>query len=538
MVKYLLKMKKYIYISLFTFTMAFTACSSLDESGVAESVPVDGQNIRLHATIKSGTRMEVPSDIKTDWENGDMIFMILDGGDGNKAIKATYDGSKWSFAEWYNKAGMPDFKSEGGSVTFAMSGENLNLSSDAPSNYAPSKTTARQLTNYTGAGKKVGDIMSTYSGTYTVSDKGIVDIYLNFERPMAKIHIKGVYASARQIRNHIEGKIPSGIDNAAGTNANYNKAVSMTLKEISRYMPASKEFRDVNMGNNLKGGFNNMVFETRKEDAQIIDAVYYGTMEPDENGDLTIVLCTSATTYTGIQANEELGSGGMKAYWRKFPGKSINPGDNIYIYGPMSEEEATLWHSQAITGEVEFNRTSLDWAENDKFELKAYYKWKTPAPSNRTLTYEVDNPNVITVSDDGKTLYTHNIGSSKVTATTVDGKSASMTVNVKNVADLVDETKSKWGTSLSTTYRIGWEFVNTTTVDLVVTRVAMMVGDEEVEHAEGLSVLARLSGGSAQGELQIKEANVPNLSTSKLRITYTYDGKEYFKDIPFTGPKN
>jgi hypothetical protein len=45
-------MKKYIYISLFTFTMVLTACSSLDESGIADAIAVDGQNIRMHATIK------------------------------------------------------------------------------------------------------------------------------------------------------------------------------------------------------------------------------------------------------------------------------------------------------------------------------------------------------------------------------------------------------------------------------------------------------------------------------------------------------
>lgn len=537
MVKYLLKMKKYIYISLFTFTMAFTACSSLDESGVAESVPVDGQNIRLHATIKSGTRMEVPSDIKTDWENGDMIFMFIDGGDGNKGFKATYNSGKWDFTEWFKNGGKQDFKPEGGKISFAMTGENLNLSAKTPADFGPTKTALQILTNYTGAGKKVGDIMFTNAGTYTVDEKGVVDIYLQLERPMAKIHIKGAWVTAPQIRNHVEGTKPAGTDNTAGTNANYNKAKTMTLNQIIRYDPSTQTFRDAMVANNMNGTAN---METDKcyDDVQIMDVVYYGTMDADENGDITIVMCKDARQYPGIQANEALGPSGQQAYWRKFPGKSINPGDNIYIYGPMSEEEATLWHSQAITGKVYFPEPSIEWAENDKLELKAYYKWETPAPSNRTLIFEVGDPSVITVSEDGNTLYTHGVGSSTVTATTADGESATMTVNVKNVADLVDETKSKWGTSLSTTYRIGWEFVNTTTVDLVVTRVAMMVGDEEVEHAEGLSVLARLSGGSAQGELQIKEANVPNLSTSKLRITYTYDGKEYFKDIPFTGPKN
>ena len=69
-----MKMKKYIYISLFALTSAFTACSSLEESGVAETVPFDGQNIRLHTTIGGGTRIDVPSDNKTDWVKGDAIF--------------------------------------------------------------------------------------------------------------------------------------------------------------------------------------------------------------------------------------------------------------------------------------------------------------------------------------------------------------------------------------------------------------------------------------------------------------------------------
>lgn len=535
-----MKMKKYIYISLFTLTMALTACSSLDESGVADALSIDGENIRMHATIQSGTRVDVPSDNKTDWVSGDVIYMILDGGDGNKAYQATYDGSKWNFAEWYKNGGTPEFKPEGGTVSFAMYGENLNLSTDAPSNYAPTKTAARTLTNY--AGGKLGDIMSTHSGTYTVNDKGIVDIFLDFERPMAKIHVIGAYAGAIQIRNHIEGTKPGGMDNTAGTNANYNKAKSMTLNQIVRYMPSTQTFRDAANGNQLNGT-SNMVSYSRPEDAQIIDAVYYGTMEPDENGDITIVMCTNASNYPGIEANAALGSGGMVAYWRKFPGKSINPGDNIYIYGPMSDEEAALWTSQAITGEMNFTTTSFDLAENQQINLKPYCKWKAPAPSNRTLTFTVSDPSVVTVSEDGNTLYTHETGTSTVTATTADGYSTTMTINVKEVQELVDVTKSTWGSSFSSTYNVGWTFFNNTIVDLTVTGVAMMVPDgeggyEEVASSEGLSLLARASNGTASGTLKINEEDVTTLPTSILRITYTYNGNSYSVDVEFNGLNN
>ena len=64
--------------------------------------------IRLHAqyplyntkgtVIESG--IKVPSDDKTDWVSGDVIYMILDGGDGNKAFKASYDGTTWNFEVW------------------------------------------------------------------------------------------------------------------------------------------------------------------------------------------------------------------------------------------------------------------------------------------------------------------------------------------------------------------------------------------------------------------------------------------------------
>ncbi len=528
-----MKMKKYLYISLFTFTMALTACSSLDESGVADAIAVDGQNIRMHATIKGGTRIDVPSDNKTDWVNGDMIFMILDGGDSNKGFKATYDGSTWNFAEWYKNGGTPDFKPEGGIVTFAMIGDNLNLSTDAPSNYAPSKTAARTLTTYTGG--KVGDIMSTYNGTYTVDKNGVVDIFLTFERPMAKIHIIGAYAAATQIRNHIEGTMPGGVDNAEGTNANYNISKSMTLNEINRYMPKLKTFRDKVSGQQINGA-GNMVFTTRPEDAQIVDAVYYGTMQPDDNGDITIVMCGNARTYPGIQANAALGSNATVAYWRKFPGKSINPGDNIYIYGPMSEEEASLWTSQGINGEMNFTQASLTLAENQQVNFKPYCKWKAPAPSDRTLTFEISDPSVITLSEDGNTLYTSGLGTSTITATTASGYKSTMTVSVKEVQELVDVTKSTWGTSFSSTFNVGWKFLNNTVVDLVVTRVAMMVGDEEIVYQDGLNLLARASNGSVSGELRVKEENVTKLPTSILRITYTYNGNPYTIDVPFSNP--
>lgn len=536
-----MKMKKYIYISLFTFTMALTACSSLDESGVADAIAVDGQNIRMHATIKSGTRIDVPSDNKTDWVNGDMIFMILDGGDADKGFKATYDGSTWSFAEWYKNGKTPDFKPEGGTVTFAMIGDNLDLSTDKPSNYSPAKTTARTLTGYiTGTSKKVGDIMSTYNGTYTVDKNGVVDIFLTFERPVAKIHITGAYIGATQIRNHIEGTMPGGVDNAAGTNANYNKSKSMTLNEVNRFFPDTQTFRDKLSGSNLNGA-GNMVYSARPEDAQIIDAVYYGTMQPDENGDITIVMCTTASSYKGIEGNAALGSNAMVAYWRKFPGKSINPGDNIYIYGPMSEEEATLWTSQGINGEMNFTQASLTLAENQQVNFKPFCKWKAPAPSDRSLTFEISDPSVITLSEDGNTLYTSGPGTSTITATTISGYQSTMTVSVKEVQELVDVTKSKWGASFSSTYNVGWRFLNNTVVDLVVTRVAMMVPDgsggyQEVVSQDDLNLLARASNGSASGELRVKEENVTKLPTSILRITYTYNGNPYTIDVPFSNP--
>ena len=210
-------MKKYIYISLFALTSAFTACSSLEESGVAEAVPFDGENIRLHTTIGGGTRIDVPSDNKTDWVKGDAIFFLVDGGSGDKGFKATYDGAKWSFAEWYKNGGTQDFNPAGGTVSFAMNGDNLNLATMKPSNLDVSKTALQTLTTYSGG--KVGDLLFTSTGSYTVDENGVVDIFLNFTRPMAKIHVKGVYLAATQIRNHIEGTMPGGVDNAGGTNA-------------------------------------------------------------------------------------------------------------------------------------------------------------------------------------------------------------------------------------------------------------------------------------------------------------------------------
>ena len=534
-------MKKYIYISLFALTSAFTACSSLEESGVAEAVPFDGQNIRLHTTIGGGTRIDVPSDNKTDWVKGDAIFFLVDGGSGDKGFKATYDGAKWSFAEWFKNGGTQDFNPAGGTVSFAMNGDNLNLATLKPSTLDASKTALQTLTSY--AGGKVGDLLFTNTGSYTVDENGVVDIFLNFTRPMAKIHIKGAYLAATQIRNHIEGTMPGGVDNAGGTNANYEKSKSMTLRQIIRYQPSAvepdKRFRDANSGNGLNGTAN-MVYETRPEDAQIIDAVYYGNMDPDDNGDITIVMCVNARTYPGIAANAALGSGGQVAYWRKFPGKSIQPGDNIYIYGPMSDEEATLWTSQAITGEMNFTQKEITLAENQQIALKPYCKWKAPAPSNRTLTYTIGTPGVITVSDDGTTLTTIGLGSTTLTATTADGYSSTMTVSVKEVQELIDVTLSTWGSSITTTYTVGWKFVNNTVVDLTITRAAMLAlnpdtGDyEEVVYTDGLDLLARSNSGSASGTLKLREENVKQLPTSKLRISYVYNGKTYTVDIPFT----
>ena len=534
-------MKKYIYISLFTFAMAFTACSSLDESNIADAVSVDGQNIRMHATIKGGTRMDVPSDLKTDWADGDVIFMFIDGGDADKGFKATYNSGKWNFAEWYKNGGKQDFKPEGGTISFAMTGENLNLASKKPSDFGLAKTALQTLTSLVTGGK-IGDIMFSNAGTYTVDENGVVDIYLQLERPMAKIHIKGAYVGAPQIRNHVEGTKPTGNDNAAGTNANYNKAKTMTLNQIIRFQPSSQTFRDAMIANNMNGT-SNYVSEKRSDDVQIMDAVYYGTLDADENGDITIVMCVDARTYPGIQANAALGGAGQVAYWRKFPGKSINPGDNIYIYGPMSDEEATLWTSQAITGEMNFTQTTMTLAENQSINLKPYCKWKTPAPSNRTLTFEVGNPSVVTISEDGNTLYTHGTGSSTVKATTADGNESTMTVYVKEVQELVDPKLSTWGSSYNTTGNVGWEFFNNTVVDLTVTKVAMLVPDgtggytEEVT-VDGLSLLARASNGTASGTLKLKDVtkDAAKLPTSKLRITYTYNGSSYSIDVQFTDP--
>ena len=505
------------------------------------------QNIRLHADYpeynKKGAAIDkgiiVPSDNKTDWVKGDAIFFIIDGGDGDKAFKATYDGSTWSFAEWYKNGGMQDFNSAGGTVSFAMIGDNLNLSTIRPSNLATSKTALQNLTSY--AGGKVGDLLFTSTGSYTVDKDTVVDIFLNFTRPMAKIHIAGAWIAATQIRNHIEGTMPGGVDNAGGTNANYNKAKSMTLGQIIRYQPSTQTFRDANSGNALNGTAN-MIYSTRPEDIQVVDAVYYGNMEPDDNGDITIVMCTNARTYPGIEANAALGSEGQVAYWRKFPAMTINPNDDIYIYGPMSEEEGNLWTSQAVTGEMNFSLKEITLAENQQIALRPYCKWKAPAPNDRTLKFEISNPDVVFISEDGNTLTTLALGTSTITATTVDGYSSTMTVNVKEIPELIDVTKSTWGSSF-TSKHIGWIFFNTTIVDLTVTRVAMVVPDglggyEEVDSKDGLNLLTQANNGTASGTLNVKEENLSKLSTSKLRITYVYNGNTYSVDIPFSADIN
>ena len=427
-----MKIKKYIYILLFALTSAFTACSSLEESGIAETIPADGQKIRLHATIDGGTRYDEPSDDKTAWAKGDMIFFLLDGAPetdvNDKGIKAIYDGAAWTFEEWYTNAGMQDFNPAGGKVTFAMSGDYLDLTHLKPSKFHMNNTASTNLTSY--AGGKVRDLLFTKEGKYTVDENGVIDIFLNFTRPMAKIHIKGAYIDAVQIRNHLEGTMPGGVDNAGGTNANYNKSKTLTLGQIVRYMPDSQTFRDASSGNALKGS-DNMVYKKRPDDPKIIDAVYYGNMAPDENGDITIVMCVNARTYPGITANAALGGGGQVAYWRKFQGKSIQPGDNIYIYGPMSDEEANLWTSQAITGVMNFTTPQITLAKNQQIELKQYCKWETPAPTNRKLTFNIGTPGVIEVSEDGKTLTAVGIGSTTLTAKTVDDNESTMTVYVE-----------------------------------------------------------------------------------------------------------
>ena len=500
------------------------------------------QTIRLHANYPEYNKRQgngsagitVPSDNKTDWAEGDMIFFTIDGGDANKGFKATYDGATWTFAEWYKNGGMQDFNPAGGTISFAMNGENLNLATMRPSNLDVSKTALQVLSSY--AGGKVGDIMFDKAGTYTVDENGDVDIFLNFTRPMAKIHINGAYIAASQIRNQIEGTMPGGVDNAGGTNANYNKSKTMTLGQIVRYQPSTQSFRDANSGNSLNGTAN-MVYMTRPEDPQVIDAVYYGNMAPDENGDLTLVMCVNARTYPGIEANAALGNSGHVAYWRKFPGMTINPNDDIYIYGPLSEEEGHLWTSQAITGEMNFTYSQLTLAENQQVALRPYCKWKAPAPKDRTLKFEISNPDIISISEDGDTLYTHGIGTSTITATTIDGYSSTMMVNVKYIQELIDVSQSTWGSSYSSN-NVGWIFRNNTTADLTVTRVVMMVpnasGDyEEVASAGDLNILARSNNGTASGTLKIKDENVKQLSYSKLRITYTYNGKSHFVEVAF-----
>lgn len=90
---------------------------------------------------------------------------------------------------------------------------------------------------------------------------------------------------------------------------------------------------------------------------------------PLQNG-TTIVMCVNARTYPGIGANADMGKSGQVAYWRKFPGKSIRPGDNIYIYGPMSDEEYMLWTSQAVTAEMNFTTPELNLTKNQEIALK------------------------------------------------------------------------------------------------------------------------------------------------------------------------
>ena len=105
--------------------------------------------------------------------------------------------------------------------------------------------------------------------------------------------------------------------------------------------------------------------------------------------------------------------------------------DNIYIYGPMSDEEYMLWTSQAVTAEMNFTTPELNLTKNQEIALKKYCKWTTPAPTNRDLTFKMGTSGVISISEDGKTLKAIGAGSTTLTAKTVDGNESTMTIYVK-----------------------------------------------------------------------------------------------------------
>ena len=352
-------MKIFRLFIMLTLLSALVGCSS-----DAEFDKRQGEELRFVVNVGDkpgfGGETRAYAD-KTGWQEGDVIYMSIDNND-RLLVKITYhENSGW------------DTGALSGQLFGSSSGRVSAVYSDEMDKEADIILSGEDIT-------LGGDVLYTDEGYYETADNvAYINLPMN-KRPSAKIKVVGV-------------------DNGYKLNAT-------GVTGIESFSPLT--FASVD--------------EAEAYDYESGVAVYFGVVEPDEDGRTTIRL---TDPNTGLM------------YKRTYD-KIMSAGDAVVINGPTSNESG-LWLISVES--VHLDKTEILLLANNMTTLKATIN---PAnASNKEVVWTCSDESVIQLlsGENPNEVYVKGLsdGTATVTVTTVDGdKTATCDVTVtSNIEDLV-----------------------------------------------------------------------------------------------------
>lgn len=227
-----------------------------------------------------------------------------------------------------------------------------------------------------------GDILYTKDGTYEKHDNVVaINLQMN-QRPISRIAVVGVGNSC-----WIDGL------------QTYDKLESLT-----------------NMSWDKQHYANNQSYKEIHADT----CFFYGKLS-EMNGNTIVTLNMDDST----------------SYQRTYTGRSMAAGDYIIIQGPLTKEK-DLWSTKnvSVTG-ILANYSSDFIIAGYLGNISELYTFLPSRPSNRNVTVESTNPDVLSINGDG-TYTAKSVGTSEITIKTEDGNySCQSSVTVKNMEDVI-----------------------------------------------------------------------------------------------------
>lgn len=434
-------MKKNI-ISLYSLILLGTClliASCSSEETETLSNNVNFDNLKFIVNVNKGNSRG--ASFKRDWEVGDKIVAAIDNNDNN-LCNLEYEGNgEWSVTRNNDQT---EFAKDEGNLS-AVHADRLYVEADKI---------------VTG-----GDVLYTQEGTYT-RHGNVVEINLNMNnRPVSRIAVVGL-------------DISCWIEN---------------LEEYSRLQSLSSMRWNTNYSS--EGMLNREIYGDT--------CVFYGILNPDENGNTTISIINSY---------------GAK-YSRTYADKIIGKGEYVIVKGPESLE-SDMWSSHVPVIGIKAVSSSITMMEGEKKDSKELYVISPKRPTNANVAIASSEPDTVKVDADGF-IEALKRGQANITITTDDGNyECVVKVTVQNIIDFIDmqvtgisKVVSPWGIASSVDIKISNN--SNQTVHLVTLGGASI--DEDL-------------AGKANKSYTLSN-RYRDISEDNFELVFTSDGKTYTKTL-------